>query len=181
MSGSVQRHLAALNVAQKCLGWGARLHTIHEITGLNRHILRQLAIDHNSEMPNGRPADGAHWYAREPSLGRAEACIFTAQFVRLRAQKFDKNPSLLNAYRCVFEIARESPRLSFDQAFDLAAKVDEPRSRARGMFENDVCRECGCNYIKSMKGKYFDCPFCKLFDGFREPALHPKTLCKEFA
>lgn len=159
----VHAHLEALRVAERCLSWGARLQTIQYLTGLHRHTLTQLANASDTRIPMGRPSDGYRWYLHTDLLGQVEACVFIAQFLRLRSEQFRPVTSIISAFGSVAALAQHEPRLEFDHAFDIAAKVEGRWRYIHPWLEVNTCPVCECQRIQSINAKA-PCPFCELID-----------------
>lgn len=115
-------------------------------------------IQHYS-VPQDQPINSCHWYRREETVGRTEACIFAAHFKRLLEQRFGNVKALITAYKYLFEFAQGIPHLTFEQVFDLAAKTDGCWAY-RNPLAMSVCDRCECQYICCLEDKHVECPFC---------------------
>ena len=121
MQSRVDRQLRALALAKECAALGARVRTIHHLTGMNPRDLLQLLFPDRQAVPRGRPPDSPEWYHGANLLFRAEASVVMSIHRRLRVAGFSAGDALIGAYRHYLGVCQPPHRISFDRAFDLGS------------------------------------------------------------
>ena len=84
MDGStrIERRMRALAMAKECADLGARVRTIHHITGIGtRELVRLLFTEHHLP-PRGRAPDTREWYHAANLLSRTEASVIASNSLR---------------------------------------------------------------------------------------------------
>lgn len=99
MSTRADRHLCAIRLAQDCAQLGARVRTIHHLTGLNPRDVQRLFFNDPQAIPRGRPPNSLEWYHGANLIARAESSIFMSMYRRLRNTGFGAAETLVSAYR----------------------------------------------------------------------------------
>jgi len=174
MSSRIDHRVRALELAHVCATLGARIRTIHHLTGLRpRELLHLLFAD--KEPPRGRAPDTREWYHRANLFDQTEASLVTANFHRLRLMGFAAPEALISAYRYYQSVYRSPYRISFDRAFDLAANTDGRWIAKSASFHVLRCPRCGSQYLDAIGAEVAmdrSCPFCRLVDRHgRHPRL----------
>lgn len=165
MQSRIDRQLRALALAKDCAALGARVRTIHHLTGLNPRDLLHLLFPDRQAVPRGRPPDSPEWYHGANLLYRTEASIVMSIYRRLRVAAFSGSESLTGAYRHYRNICQPPHRISFDRAFDLASHTDGLWLTQAQSFSIVVCPACHSEYLAacgSTAKSNDECPFCKL-------------------
>src|SRR5574338_634864 len=80
------RHLRAIQLAKQLAALGARLKTIHLITGIPPRQVQALFFPDPRSIPRGRAPDSAEWYHGANLILRADACLIGAKYRQLRLQ-----------------------------------------------------------------------------------------------
>ena len=99
MSTRADRQLCAIRLAQDCAQLGARVRTIHHLTGLNPRDVQRLFFNDPQAIPRGRPPNSLEWYHGANLIARAESSIFMSMYRRLRNTGFGAAETLVSAYR----------------------------------------------------------------------------------
>lgn len=161
----IDRRVRALALSRDCAELGARVRTIHHITGMgSRELLRLLFSEHNP-APRGRAPDTREWYHAANMLSRTEASVIVSNFHRLRALGFGAGEALVCAYRYYRSVYQTPHRISFDRAFDLASHTDGLWVASTPSFTLVACDICGSEFLDSFVGEAAAsgaCPFCRL-------------------
>lgn len=118
MSTRADRQLCAIRLAQDCAQLGARVRTIHHLTGLNPRDVQRLFFNDPQAIPRGRPPNSLEWYHGANLIARAESSIFMSMYRRLRNTGFGAAETLVSAYRGYQAVCQCPHRISFDRAFD---------------------------------------------------------------
>ena len=156
-------HIKTLQVAQECVGLGARIRTINLVTGLPHNVLTKLFFQQQSAAPRGRPPDSVEWYHSANLAHQVEGCVFVGHYKRLRDRGFTPVTSLVSAYKHYRNVLVGSPRIQFDRAFDLASHFEGRWIATSRSFDLIGCENCGCEFLTAIGGTSSDpCPFCKL-------------------
>jgi flagellar transcriptional activator FlhC len=175
MATRADRHLSVIRLAQDCALLGARIRTIHHITGLNPRDVQRLFFNDPQAIPRGRPPNSLEWYHGANLIARAESSIFIAIYRRLRDNGFGAGETLVSAYRGYQAICQCPHRISFDRAFDLASHTDGIWLAKAAVFEVLTCPVCGSEFltaIGTMANAADECPFCKLIQRYHtDPRL----------
>jgi flagellar transcriptional activator FlhC len=171
MACRATQRIRALSLALECARLGARVRTIHELTGVRQSELLQLLFNDERQPPRGRAPDAREWLPTASLVERIEACVLAASFVRLRHRGFCIAESLLSAYRLYRVLYGEAGHLSFDRAFDLVAHVTGLWTPERASIAIAACARCGCEFLDIPMGRLHQddgCPFCKLRVRYRQ-------------
>lgn len=169
MSTRAERHLSAVKLAQDCAHLGARVRTIHHITGLNPREVQRLFFTDPQAIPRGRPPNSLEWYHAANLIARTESSIFVSIYRRLRLTGFGAGETLVSAYRGYQAICQCPHRISFDRAFDLASHTDGIWLAGAPVFDVLTCPTCGSEFltaIGSLTAAGDECPFCKLIQRY---------------
>lgn len=174
-SAKINQRMRALTLARDCADLGARVRTIHHITGLRPRELLNLLFSSRTPPPRGRAPDTREWYHNANLLYRIEASIVTANFLRMRSLGFQAPEALIAAYRYYQSVYPPHSRISFDRAFDLAAHTEGLWIAKSPSFHLVSCPRCGSDFldaIGSANTAVRPCPFCQLLDRHgRDPRL----------
>lgn len=171
----ISQRMRALKLAHDCAELGARIRTIHHLTGLRPRELLYLLFNAHSPPPCGRAPNSREWYHNANLLQRIEASIVIANFQRMRHLGFPAAEALVEAYRYYLSMYRHPPRISFDRAFDLAAHTAGLWIAKDSSFRLTLCTHCGSEFLDALGGTDTSarpCPFCQLVDRHaRDPRL----------
>lgn len=175
----VELRLRALALARDCAMLGARIRTIHHLTGLRPQELLHLLFTDRTPPPRGRAPDTREWYHHANLLNRTEASVVVSNFRRLRNMGFPAGEALVAAYSYYQTVYRPPHRISFDRAFDLAAHTEGLWVAKSASFQVARCRRCGSEYLDAVGTPTADqgnCPFCRLIARHgRDPRLTAST------
>jgi hypothetical protein len=176
MPGSkISQRVRALQLAHDCAALGARIRTIHHLTGLRPRELLYLLFNAHAMPPCGRAPNSREWYHNANLLQRIEASIVIANFQRMRHLGFPATEALVGAYRYYQSMYRAPLRISFDRAFDLAAHTEGLWIATAASFRLASCSRCGSEFLDALGGTDTSarpCPFCQLLDRHaRDPRL----------
>jgi hypothetical protein len=164
-TGFVERHIRSLSLAKTCADLGARMRTIAYVTGIcHNELVRLFFVDEHS-APRGRPPDSAEWYHQANLIEKVEAAIVVVVYCRMRALGFGPADALVGGFMRYREQCAQTPRISFDRAFDLVC-------RTQGIWTSDcphlsilLCPSCKSRYLSGLgesATQSYACPFCKL-------------------
>ena len=171
----VNQRVRALALARDCAMLGARVRTIHHLTGVRPQELLHLLFVGGAQPPRGRAPDTREWFHHANLLYRTEASIVVANFQRLHHMGFDAPEALIAAYRYYQSVYRPPCRISFDRAFDLAAHTAGLWIAKTPSFRIALCPRCGSEYLDALGGEgtaLRACPFCQLMEKHgRDPRL----------
>jgi hypothetical protein len=165
MACRATQRIRALSLALECAVLGARVRTIHELTGLRQSELLQLLFNDERQPPRGRAPDAREWLPTASLVERVEASVLATNFVRLRKDGFCLTEALLSAYRLYRVLYGEAGHLGFDRAFDLVAHVTGLWASDGASIAMAACARCGCEFLDIPRGRLHQhdaCPFCKL-------------------
>ena len=167
IASRIEQRLRALALARDCAVLGARLRTIHHLSGLPLKELKPLLFTDSTPLPRGRAPDTREWYHAASLPHRVESSLVVAPFERLRAQGFGAAEALLSAYRFYRMLCGPTPRISFDRAFDLAANTAGLWIVRNPCFVITTCPRCGAEFLDGLQPSNATmtaaaCPFCKL-------------------
>lgn len=176
MPGSkIRQRMRALKLAHDCAMLGARVRTIHHLTGLRPRELLYLLFNSLAPPPCGRAPNSREWYHSANLLQRVESSIVISNFQRMRRLGFPAPEALIGAYRYYQSMYRPPPRISFDRAFDLAAHTEGLWIAQEPSFRLVACPRCGGEFLDALGGTETcarPCPFCQLIDRHaRDPRL----------
>ena len=164
-STRIDRRLHALALAKDCATLGARIRTIHHITGLSTRELLRLLFTEKDQPPRGRAPDTREWYHSANLLCRTEASVIFSNFRRLRGLEFAAGEALVCAYRYYRSVYQPPQRISFDRAFDLASHLDGIWIAKTPGFSLSACSNCGSEFLDACGAAVTNpsqCPFCRL-------------------
>ena len=131
MPGSkISQRVRALQLAHDCAALGARIRTIHHLTGLRPRELLYLLFNAHAMPPCGRAPNSREWYHNANLLQRIEASVVIANFQRMRHLGFPAPEALVGAYRYYQSMYRPPPRISFDTALPLLPITRSTRPRS---------------------------------------------------
>jgi flagellar transcriptional activator FlhC len=171
IANRIEQRLRTLALARDCALLGARVRTIHYLTGLPLRELKQLLFAANVEPPRGRPPDTRDWYHVASLPHRVDASILVATFERLRAQGFGAAEALVAAYRYYRSLRGDAARIGFDRAFDLAANTAGLWITRTACFRIKRCPKChefldGLTVTTATNAATgaTACPICKLVE-----------------
>lgn len=164
MPTRADRHLRAFRLAKDCAELGARVRTIHSITGLPSREIQRMFFNDPQSIPRGRPPDSPEWYHSANLLFRTDASIVTALYRRLRQAGFGHGEALVGAYRHYRAVCQAPYRISFDRAFDLASHTDGIWIAKSPSFAVVTCPCCASEFLAALGTVPTTnaCPFCKL-------------------
>jgi len=174
-SKRIDRRVRALALSRDCAELGARVRTIHHITGIGARELLRLLFNEHHTPPRGRAPDTREWYHAANLLSRTEASVIVSNFHRLRALGFGAGEALVCAYRYYRSVYQEPHRISFDRAFDLASHTDGLWVANTPSFALVECDACGSEFLDALVGEAAAagaCPFCRLV---RRAELDPRV------
>jgi flagellar transcriptional activator FlhC len=164
-SKRIDQRMRALALARDCAELGARVRTIHHITGISARELIRLLFNEREQPPRGRAPDTREWYHSANLLCRTEASVITSNFHRLRVMGVSAGEALVCAYRYYQSVYQAPHRISFDRAFDLASHTDARWIATTNSFMLVGCKACGSEYLDAMGSSAHGskhCPFCRL-------------------
>ena len=163
------RHLRAIQLAKQLAELGARLKTIHSITGLPPREVQRLFFADPRTIPRGRAPDSTEWYHNANLILRTDACLIGAKYRQLRGQGLSPGEALVFAYRAYQAATLPPYRISLDRAFNLVSYIDGIWLARTPTLSVLTCPGCGCEFIAAIgtvarSGEI--CPFCKLIERF---------------
>ena len=164
------RHLRAIQLAQQLAALGARLKTIHLITGIPPRQVQALFFPDPRSIPRGRAPDSPEWYHGANLILRADACLIGAKYRQLRVQGLTAGDALILAYRAYQAATLPPHRISLDRAFNLISYIDGIWLAAAPTLSVLACPSCGCQFIGALGTVAHadgSCPFCKLLERFQ--------------
>jgi hypothetical protein len=167
--------MRSLELARDCAELGARIRTIHHLTGLRPRELLYLLYSDRERPPRGRAPDTREWFHNANLLYRTESSVIMANFRRLRLIGFPAAEALISAYRYYQSVYRAPHRISFDRAFDLASHTEGCWIAKSASFHVLTCPRCCSQYldaIGTLAAAERLCLFCRLIDRHRrDPRL----------
>lgn len=164
-SKRIDRRVRALSLSRDCAELGARVRTIHHITGIGTRELVRLLFTERNQPPRGRAPDTREWYHKANLLSRTEASVIVSNFRRLRAMGIAAGEALVCAYRYYRSVYQAPHRISFDRAFDLASHTDGLWIATAPSFALVACKTCGSEFLDALGSSMRSsdpCPFCRL-------------------
>lgn len=186
----IDRRVRALALSRDCAELGARVRTIHHITGISTRELVRLLFSERHQPPRGRAPDTREWYHAANLLSRTEASVIVSNFGRLRAMGIGAGEALVCSYRYYRSVYRAPHRISFDRAFDLASHTAALWVANTPSFVLVQCKVCGSEYLDapgSIAQSSDPCPFCRLVrrveldPRVRESFPHPPPIDQDIA
>lgn len=164
MPTRADRHLRIVRLAKDCAELGARVRTIHSMTGLPPREIQRLFFADPQAIPRGRPPDSPEWYHSANLLFRTDASILATTYRRLRLAGFGPDDALVGAYRHYRTVCQAPHRISFDRAFDLASHTDGIWIAKSPSFSVVTCPSCASEFLATLGTvpRSEPCPFCKL-------------------
>lgn len=169
MSTRGDRQLRAIQQAKQLAALGARLKTIHIMTGLPPRQVQRLFFPDARTIPRGRAPDSADWYHGTNLILRTDACLIGAKYRQLRNQGLTTSEALILAYRAYQSVIRPPYRISLDRAFNLVSYIDGIWLARAPTLTILTCPGCGCEFIAAIGTTIHPgeaCPFCKLVERF---------------
>ncbi|RTL56506.1 MAG: hypothetical protein EKK46_04680 [Rhodocyclaceae bacterium] len=163
------RHLRAVQLAKQLATLGARLKTIHFVTGIPPRQVQNLFFPDARSIPRGRAPDSAEWYHNANLIMRTDACLIGAKYRQLRDQGFTAGEALVFAYRAYQAVTMSPSRISLDRAFNLVSYIDGIWLASAPTLSVLTCPVCGCEFIAAVgtvASPSEACPFCKLLERF---------------
>lgn len=163
------RHLRAIQQAKQLAALGARLKTIHLITGIPPRQVQTLFFPDPRSIPRGRAPDSAEWYHGANLILRTDACLIGAKYRQLRVQGLTAGEALVLAYRAYQAATLPPYRISLDRAFNLVSYIDGIWLATAPTLSVLACPSCGCEFIATVGTVAHPgeaCPFCKLLERF---------------
>lgn len=163
------RHLRAVQLAKQLAALGARLKTIHLVTGISPSQAQRLFFTDARTIPRGRAPNSAEWYHGANLILRTDACLIGAKYRQLRSQGLSAGEALVLSYRAYQAVTAPPYRISLDRAFNLVSYIDGiwlARAPALAVL---TCPNCGCEFLAavgSVAHQGDPCPFCKLLERF---------------
>ena len=164
-----ERHLQAIMLAKQLVTLGARLKTIHAITGIPPRQVQRLFFPDARTIPRGRAPDSAEWYHGANLILRTDACIIGAKYHQLRNQGITAGEALIQAYRAYQAATLPPYRISLDRAFNLVSYLDGIWLAREPTLSILTCSRCRCEFIAavgSVARPGEACLFCKLVERF---------------
>jgi flagellar transcriptional activator FlhC len=164
MPHRAERYVHAVKLAIDCAQLGARVRTIHQVTGLPPLEIQRLLFNDPHTIPRGRAPDSSEWYHSANLMFRTDASVFAASYHRARLVGFQPSEALVGAFRHYRMVSHHSERISFDRAFDLASHLDGIWVARCASFEVVSCPCCESQYLAGLgtPSTSDHCPFCKL-------------------
>lgn len=164
-----ERQLQAMKLAKQLADLGARLKTIHLITGIPPRQVQRLFFPDARTIPRGRAPDSADWYHGANLILRTDACIIAAKYHQLRHQGITAGEALILAYRAYQAATLPPYRISLDRAFNLLSYLDGIWLAREPTLSILTCSRCRCEFIAAIgtaphRGEA--CLFCKLVERF---------------
>ena len=163
------RHLRALLLAKQLAALGARLKTIHLITGMPPCQVQQLFFPDARTIPRGRAPNSAEWYHGANLILRTDACLIGAKYRQLRGQGLNSGEALIVAYRAYQSVTAPPYRISLDRAFNLVSYIEGIWLARAPALSILTCPNCGCEFLAAVgtvAHQGAPCPFCKLLYRF---------------
>lgn len=171
----VQQRMYALALAHECAQLGARVRTIHHLSGLPPREIQRLCFSRQFPAPRGRAPDTREWYHTANVLDRSESSLVAANVHHLRCAGFAPAETLVAAYRYYQTLRTPPHRISFDRAFDLVANTEALWIAKESSFRVLHCTRCGGAFLDAFNTDAADdrnCPFCPLIERHaRDPRL----------
>jgi hypothetical protein len=163
------RQLRAIHLAKQLAALGARLKTIHLITGIPPRQVQCLFFPDPRTIPRGRAPDSAEWYHGANLILRTDACLIGAKYRQLRDQGLAADEALVLAYRAYRAATLPPYRISLDRAFNLVSHIDGVWLATAPTLSVLTCPSCSCEFIAAVGTVAHPgeaCPFCKLIERF---------------
>lgn len=171
----VHQRMYALSLAQACAELGARVRTIHHLSGLPPREIQRLCFSRQFPAPRGRAPDTREWYHTANVLDRSESSLVAANVNHMRRAGFAPAETLVAAYRYYQTLRTPPHRISFDRAFDLVANTEGLWIAKESCFRVVHCTRCGSAFLDALNTDAADdrnCPFCPLIERHvRDPRL----------
>src|SRR5574338_1631631 len=144
------RHLRAIQLAKQLAALGARLKTIHLITGIPPRQVQALFFPDPRSIPRGRAPDSAEWYHGANLILRADACLIGARYRQLRNQGLSAGEALVFAYRAYQAATLPPYRIRLDRAFNLISYIDGIWLTNAPALSVLTCSRFGCEFIAAV-------------------------------
>lgn len=158
-------HVRAVNLAIECAKLGARLTTIHWITGLQRRMLAQLFIVVGPNAARGRLPSMPDWFHTSNLIDQVDASCCMAIYTRFRELGFPPSVALVAGYKHYRHQCDQAGRLNFDRAFDLVCHTDGLWKYKKAHLALHRCPRCGSSYLANVGlvvTHSGECLFCRL-------------------
>ena len=166
----VERHIRSLSIAKTCADLGARIRTIAYVTGLEHNELVRLFFVDEHSAPRGRPPDSPEWYHQANLIEQVEAAIVVAVYCRMRELGFGPADALVGGFKHYCEQCTQTPRISFDRAFDLVCHIQGIWIADRPHLVLATCPCCNSRYLTGLGESPRHsraCPFCKVIKRYQ--------------
>lgn len=166
----VERHIRSLSVAKTCAELGARIRTITYITGLDHNELVRLFFVDEHSAPRGRPPDSPEWYHQANLIEQVEAAIVVTVHCRMCELGFGPAEALVGGFKRYREQCTQTPRISFDRAFDLVCHTQGIWITDRPHLALATCPCCSSRYLTGLGESPRHsraCPFCKVIKRYQ--------------
>jgi flagellar transcriptional activator FlhC len=180
------RHLRSMQLARQLAALGARLKTIHAVTGIPPRQAQRLFFPDARSIPRGRAPDSAEWYHGANLILRIDACLVGARYRQLRGQGLTAGEALVFAYRAYQAVTQPPCRISLDRAFNLVSYIDGIWLASAPALSVLTCPHCNCEFLAAFGTAVHHsqvCPFCKLQERFhldhRIQACYPTRPCHD--
>ena len=144
------RHLHAMQQAKQLAALGARLKTIHLMTGMPPRQVQSLFFPDAHTIPRGRAPDSAEWYHGANLILRIDACLIGAKYHQLRNQGITAAEALILAYRAYQAATLPPYRVSLDRAFNLVSYIDGIWLAREPTLSILTCSACNCEFIAAV-------------------------------
>lgn len=171
----VHRRMYALALAQACAELGARVRTIHHLSGLPPREIQRLCFSRQFPAPRGRVPDTREWYHSANVLDRSESSLVAANVHHMQHNGFPPAETLVAVYGYYMSLRTPPRRISFDRAFDLVANTEGLWISKDPCFRIIHCTRCGSSFLDALSIDAVDdrnCPFCPLIERHeRDPRL----------
>jgi len=191
--GRFERHLEALKLARDCVELGARLPTVHSLTGLRPYLIKQL-LPSPSLRVSGRPPMSVWNVVGRNIMTAIEVSEICRVFEELLRLGVSDGRALVTTYR-VYAMRqkrggrRDGPRkravlglkhvrISFERAFEVVRACFGAWEGSRGL-QLMTCGCCGSRHVACMgavpkNGQ--ECPYCRLRKNFEHNNVFVKYL-----
>jgi hypothetical protein len=126
--------------------------------------VRLFFIDEHTAR-RGRPPASPEWYHQANLIEKVEAAIVVAIYCRVRDLGFGPADALVSGFKHYREQCSQTPRISFDRAFDLVCHTQGIWIAARPKLAFATCPACKSRYLTAIgesPGQRYACSFCKL-------------------
>ena len=160
-----ERQLELLRQARELSSLGARLRTIHALTGLQPRQLQRMFFPQADRIPRGRAPDSGEWYHQANLIRQVDACVLASCFSHMHKQGWDPVDALIASYRTYQARAHGGASISMDRAFCLISHLLGLWQVRAPTLALDRCQSCACRFLVAYgasTGAPRHCPLCKL-------------------